>query len=112
MNSSYLQKIYQLTKPLLFKTDAERAHAFASASMRIVTPFIRSSGIKYRTPRVIFDRKVYSPIGIAAGFDKAAAAPLYLHKLGFGFLESGSLTPKAQSGNPKPRLARLPDQEV
>lgn len=112
MNSSYLQKIYQLTKPLLFKTDAERAHAFASASMRILTPFIRSIGIKNRTPRVIFDRKVYSPAGIAAGFDKAAAAPLYLHKLGFGFLESGSLTPKAQSGNPKPRLARVPDQEV
>lgn len=112
MNSSLLQKTYHLAKPLLFRANAERVHALTSATMRIVTPFIRSTGIKDRTPRVIFDRKVYSPIGVAAGFDKAAAAPLYLHKLGFGFLESGSLTPKAQRGNPKPRLARVPDQEV
>jgi dihydroorotate dehydrogenase len=112
MTSSLLQLAYCALKPLLFKTDAERAHAFASASMRLLTPFIGSSGISNRMPRVLLDRKVYSPIGIAAGFDKACAAPLYLHKLGFGFLESGSLTPNAQSGNPKPRLARLTDQEA
>jgi dihydroorotate dehydrogenase len=112
MTSSLLQLAYCALKPLLFKTDAERAHAFASASMRLLTPFIGSAGISNRMPRVLLDRKVYSPIGIAAGFDKACAAPLYLHKLGFGFLESGSLTPNAQSGNPKPRLARLADQEA
>jgi dihydroorotate dehydrogenase len=112
MTSSLLQLAYCALKPLLFKTDAERAHAFASASMRLLTPFIGSSGISNKMPRVLLDRKVYSPIGIAAGFDKACAAPLYLHKLGFGFLESGSLTPNAQSGNPKPRLARLTDQEA
>lgn len=112
MTTSPLQKIYRTAKPLLFKTDAECAHALASAAMRVLTPLVRSANVRSRPAQVIFDRKVYSPIGIAAGFDKACSAPLYLHKLGFGFLESGSLTPQPQIGNPKPRLARLPDQEV
>lgn len=109
---SLLQKLYQTAKPVLFKSDAERAHALASAAMRVATPFLPAMDFQSRKPAIVFDRKVYSPIGIAAGFDKFARAPLYLHKLGFGFLESGSLTPKAQSGNPKPRLVRLPESEV
>lgn len=107
-----LQKLYRATKPLLFRLDPEMAHALTSAAMRAVTPAISDSNIQRRDARVIFDRKVFSPIGIAAGFDKFCRAPLYLHKLGFGFVESGSLTPKPQSGNPKPRLARIPEQQV
>jgi hypothetical protein len=111
-HSSPLQKIYSLAKPLLFKADAERAHALASAAMRAATPFVSRSQIHKRAYKIIFDRKVYSPLGIAAGFDKKCTAPEYIHRLGFGFIESGSLTPKPQSGNAKPRLVRLPESEA
>jgi dihydroorotate dehydrogenase len=112
MTGSLLQTAYRAAKPLLFRCDAERAHTFASAVMRVLTPFVGDASIKNRNPQIVFDRKIYSPIGIAAGFDKPCAAPLYLHKLGFGFVECGSLTPQAQRGNPKPRLVRLPEQEA
>lgn len=110
--ASILQRAYRLAKPLLFKADAERAHAIAAAAMRAVTPFVSHSHIHERAPKILFDRKVYSPLGIAAGFDKKCAAPEYLHRLGFGFVESGSLTPKPQPGNAKPRLVRLPESEA
>lgn len=109
---STLQKLYRATKPLLFLSDAERAHALASAAMRVITPLVKNSRIDRRTPKLLFDRKIYSAIGIAAGFDKKAVAPEYLHRLGFGYIESGSLTPLPQKGNPKPRLVRLPDQQA
>lgn len=112
MTKSLLQKLYRLTKPVLFKLDPERAHGVTSLAMRAITPAIKSAHIENRPAQIIFDRKVHSPIGIAAGFDKFCHAPLYLYKLGFGFVESGSLTPKPQAGNPKPRLARIPDQQV
>ncbi len=107
--ASILQKTYRLAKPLLFKADAERAHALASAAMRAATPFVSRSQIHKREYKILFDRKVYSPLGIAAGFDKKCTAPEYIHRLGFGFIESGSLTPKPQPGNAKPRLVRLPE---
>jgi dihydroorotate dehydrogenase len=110
--ASILQRAYRLAKPLLFKADAERAHAIAAAAMRVATPFVSRSQIHERAPRIVFDRKIYSPLGIAAGFDKKCTAPEYIHRLGFGFIESGSLTPKPQSGNARPRLVRLPDSEA
>lgn len=109
---STLQKLYRVTKPLLFLCDAERAHGLTSAAMRVITPLVQKSRIDRRTAKFLFDRKIYAPIGIAAGFDKKAVAPEYLHRLGFGFIESGSLTPLPQKGNPKPRLVRLGDQEA
>jgi len=112
MTKSFLQKLYHFTKPLLFKLEPERAHGITSLAMRVITPTIKNAHIEKRPTQILFDRKVHSPIGIAAGFDKFCHAPLYLYKLGFGFVESGSLTPKPQAGNPKPRLARIPDQQV
>ena len=112
MARSVLQGLYRATKPLLFRLDPEAAHSLTSAAMRAITPVIRSTHIERRPAKLVFDRKVHSPIGIAAGFDKFCRAPLYLYKLGFGFVESGSLTPKPQQGNPKPRLARIPDQQL
>ena len=53
-----------------------------------------------------------SPVGLAAGFDKNAEAPLALLRLGFGFVEIGSVTPRPQPGNPRPRVFRLPQQEA
>lgn len=109
---SALQRAYKLTKPLLFRIDPERAHTLTGVAMRCITPFISDAALSKRKPVVLFDRKFYSPLGIAAGFDKYARAPQYIHGLGFGFIESGSLTPKPQRGNAKPRLARLPQSEA
>ncbi len=112
MTETLLQKLYRATKPLLFKLDAEAAHSLTSVAMRAISPTIMNAHIERRRAQIIFDRKVHSPIGIAAGFDKFCHAPLYLYKLGFGFVESGSLTPKPQTGNPKPRIARIPEQQL
>lgn len=112
MPASVLQRLYRLTKPLLFKLDPEAAHGMTSAAMRAITPAIKNAHIEKRPAQIFFDRKVHSQIGIAAGFDKFCHAPHYLYKLGFGFVESGSLTPKPQQGNPKPRLARIPEEQV
>jgi len=109
---SFLASAYRATKPLLFKLDAERAHQVASVAMRAISPFLSNRGIALGEPKIIFDRKVYSPLGIAAGFDKFCKAPEYIHKLGFGFVESGSLTPQPQKGNAKPRLRRLTSDEA
>jgi dihydroorotate dehydrogenase len=109
---SALQRAYKLTKPLLFRIDPECAHTLTSAAMRCITPFVKDAALSKREPKIFFDRKFYSPLGIAAGFDKFCRAPSYIHRLGFGFIESGSLTPKPQKGNAKPRLARLPGDEA
>ncbi|MBV6493906.1 MAG: Dihydroorotate dehydrogenase (quinone) [Turneriella sp.] len=107
-----LQKAYKLTKPLLFRLNPERVHGAVDLLMRMASPFIRDAQIYNRDSFVLFDRKFYSRVGVAAGFDKFAHAPEYLYKLGFGFVESGSLTPKPQKGNPRPRLVRIPKNEV
>lgn len=109
---SALQSLYRAAKPLLFRIDPERAHTLTSLAMRGITPFVNDAALSRRESFELFDRKFYSRIGIAAGFDKFCHAPGYIHKLGFGFIESGSLTPKPQRGNPKPRLARLPGNEA
>lgn len=109
---SFLQSFYRASKPILFKTNAERAHTFASLAMRALTPFLTQMKSIESQGALLFDRKISSRLGIAAGFDKSASAPLYLHKLGFGFLESGSFTPLPQKGNPRPRLVRLPEDEA
>ena len=55
----------------------------------------------------IFDTKIKNPIGLAAGFDKSAEVYNFLFRFGFGFIEIGTVTPKEQYGNPKPRVFRL-----
>lgn len=107
-----LPALYRLTKPLLFRVDPERAHTLISAAMRLISPFVKDARLSRRESFLLFDRKFYSRVGIAAGFDKFCRAPQFIHKLGFGFIESGSLTPQPQKGNPKPRLVRLPGDEA
>ena len=60
----------------------------------------------------IFDTKIKNPIGLAAGFDKSAEVYNSLFKFGFGFVEVGTITPKEQLGNPKPRVFRLEDDRA
>lgn len=60
----------------------------------------------------VLGQKFCNPIGIAAGFDKHGEAVDGLYKMGFGFVEIGSVTPKPQEGNPKPRVFRLPEDQA
>ena len=61
---------------------------------------------------VVFGREFCNPVGLAAGFDKDGEAVKGLKKLGFGFIEIGSVTPKPQPGNPKPRVFRLTEDQA
>ncbi|MDA7501953.1 quinone-dependent dihydroorotate dehydrogenase [Chitinophagales bacterium] len=107
--------MYQLLRPLLFQLSAERAHHFALSSFRVAskTPLVKQFltsqfRAKQEIPTTAFGLQFKNPVGLAAGFDKDAK---YIHefaKLGLGFLEIGTITPKAQIGNPQPRLFRLP----
>ena len=103
--------IYKLLSPLLFALDAEAAHRATIAALKLVprrappqfAPELASEVASLRFP---------SPLGLAAGFDKDGEVPDAMLGLGFGFVEVGTLTPKPQAGNPKPRLFRLAEDQA
>src|SRR5260221_7012959 len=100
---------YALADLLLSRLDAETAHGLALKALKSGL----SPGDRRPDPAVlgvtVWGRQLPNPIGLAAGFDKNAEAPDALLGLGFGFVEIGSVTPKPQPGNPRPRLFRLPE---
>jgi dihydroorotate dehydrogenase len=101
--------LYALARPLLFALEAETAHALTLALADAPLRF----GL-LRVPRVpplparVMGLEFPNPVGLAAGLDKNAAHVDALAALGFGFLEVGTVTPRPQPGNPRPRLFRLP----
>jgi len=98
--------LYPFFRPFAFALDAERAHRAAIAALKLMPARLPPKfPDSLRTSLAGLDFP--SPIGIAAGFDKDAEVPQQLLSLGFGFVEVGTITPKPQSGNPKPRLFRL-----
>ena len=96
----------RLSRPLLRALDTEDAHALAVKALRFMP-----QGRPAREPRELavraFGLNFPNPLGIAAGFDKNAQVPDALLRLGFGFVEIGTVTPRPQAGNPRPRLFRL-----
>ncbi|MEQ8418271.1 MAG: quinone-dependent dihydroorotate dehydrogenase [Imperialibacter sp.] len=108
-----------LIKPLFFLFSPEKAHYLAMDLLLLVCKipggkWLLSTLFRYKRPSLekeVFGIKFPNPIGLAAGFDKDARWIDSLDALGFGFIEIGTLTPKAQEGNPKPRLFRLPEDE-
>lgn len=106
----------QLLKPLLFKLNPEKAHylTFDLLKLGMGHAFGRSitkNIFQFNHPKLekeLFGLKFKNPVGLAAGLDKDAKVFNELACLGFGFIEIGTLTPKAQPGNDKPRLFRLP----
>jgi dihydroorotate dehydrogenase len=108
----------KLIRPVLFRLDAERAHKLGMAALRAGLADKLGFGIdaaavpRYLGPIRRFGLKFNNPIGLAAGFDKNALAVERLAKLGFGFVEVGTVTYRPQEGNPKPRLFRLPEQQA
>jgi dihydroorotate dehydrogenase len=107
--------VYKLARRFLFALDPEYAHDLAlnslglAAKLGILKPPLSSQQL---TPRTVMGLSFPNPVGLAAGLDKNAAHIPGLAALGFGFLEVGTVTPRPQSGNPKPRLFRLPEAEA
>jgi dihydroorotate dehydrogenase len=97
--------------PLLRWFDPEDAHRMAIQGLRLLPP-IRQRVDDSKLAVRAFGLNFPNPIGMAAGFDKSAEAPDALLRLGFGFVEIGSVTPKPQVGNPRPRLFRLERDEA
>lgn len=103
--------MYPLIRPLLFALDAERSHDLTLGLLRApgATQTLR---LLYgaRVPELpveVMGLRLANPLGLAAGLDKNARAVAPLAAMGFGFLELGTVTPRPQSGNPRPRLFRL-----
>ena len=104
-----------LARPFLFAFDAERAHGLGLASMEAayrsgLNPLLASA--PKPLPTKAFGLTFQNPVGLAAGLDKNGAHIDALMALGFGFIEIGTTTPRAQPGNPKPRMFRLPEQQA
>ena len=96
-----------LAMPLLRALDAERAHRAAIAALRLGRPFLRARPDDPILATRLWGRDFPNPLGLAAGFDKHAEVPDALLALGFGSVEIGSVTPRPQPGNPRPRVFRL-----
>jgi dihydroorotate dehydrogenase len=97
--------------PLLRWFDPEDAHRMAIQGLRLLPP-MRLRPDDPKLAMRAFGLNFPNPIGMAAGFDKSAEAPDALLRLGFGFVEIGSVTPKPQAGNPRPRIFRLERDEA
>jgi dihydroorotate dehydrogenase len=105
---------YQTIKPLLFQLDAEFAHDISLKSLKIA----EKTGVlscypkaQYCTPRQVMSLTFANPVGLAAGLDKNGAVIDGMAKLGFGFIEVGTVTPRPQPGNAKPRLFRVKEAQ-
>lgn len=106
--------IYSLARPFLFALDAEHTHELTLRGVALAdklglpNPAASAQADSLQVMGLQFPNRV----GLAAGLDKNAIAVDGLSRLGFGFIEVGTVTPRAQPGNPAPRLFRLPDQQA
>ena len=99
--------MFSLFRPFIFKLDPERAHNLAIKALKTnILPSNKKHTFKSLNSSFL-GKKISNPIGLAAGFDKDAEVYNSMYKLGFGFVEVGTVTPKSQHGNPKPRMFRL-----
>ncbi|MDO6964601.1 quinone-dependent dihydroorotate dehydrogenase [Rhizobium alvei] len=96
----------------LFRVDPEQAHNLSIAGLKTGLLPACDGGADARLAVAVAGLRFPNPLGLAAGYDKNAEVPLAALKLGFGFTEIGTVTPRAQPGNPKPRLFRLVADEA
>jgi dihydroorotate dehydrogenase len=99
--------LYCLARPLLFTLDAERAHGLAIRALKLGLARGNGGADPEILGQTLWGLRFANPIGLAAGFDKNAEVPDAVLGAGFGFTEVGSITPRPQPGNPRPRLFRL-----
>ncbi len=107
----------RLVRPVLFSLDAETAHDLVVGGLRFASnvPPLLNALRRFEPPRqpvTAFGLNFPNPIGLAAGFDKNGVALPAWEALGFGFVEIGTVSAKAQRGNPKPRIFRYPEQQA
>ncbi|WP_312136578.1 quinone-dependent dihydroorotate dehydrogenase [Sphingobacterium sp.] len=112
--------MYKLVKPLFFQMNPEQAHHNVTSGLKFFTKIWGSDALlkslyTVEDPRLqttVFGLTFKNPVGLAAGFDKNADYIEQMSKLGFGFIEIGTVTPKPQPGNDKPRMFRLLNDEA
>ena len=107
----------RFVRPILFSLSAEGAHDLALRNLRAASsmPFTLRALRRFQPPpkpKTVFGLTFQNPVGLAAGFDKNGVALPAWAALGFGFVEIGTVTAKAQPGNPKPRIFRYPEQRA
>lgn len=102
--------VYSFLRPLFFALDPEHAHHLSINALKLLQASQRKPTPAFSHQRLVQDLwglRFPNPVGLAAGYDKNAMVPLVWSTLGFGFAELGTITAKAQPGNPKPRIFRL-----
>ena len=104
--------MFNFFRPFIFKFSPEGAHSLAIKALKLNKLSINKPVKNKLLETEFFGKILPSPIGVAAGFDKNAEVYNPLFKLGFGFVEVGTVTPKPQYGNPKPRVFRLEEDEA
>ena len=105
--------LYPLARAALFRLDAERAHHLSLAALRVAESLnLLGNPPIPGTPVTVCGLEFPNRIGLAAGLDKEGNSIDALGRLGFGHVEIGTITPRPQAGNPKPRLFRLKDHEA
>lgn len=106
---------YQIVRNLLFRMEPERAHGTALTALRLGHRLGLNRLIAGNVPDMeqqLMGLRFPNPVGLAAGLDKNGDAIAALSSLGFGFVEVGTVTPRPQAGNPRPRLFRLPEDKA
>ena len=103
--------LYDLARPFIFALEAEKAHGLTIAGLKALPlgPAPKSDAVLATT---VAGLDFPNPVGMAPGFDKNGEVPDALIRMGFGYAEVGTLTPRAQAGNPKPRIFRLPQDKA
>jgi dihydroorotate dehydrogenase len=103
--------LFSVLRPAIFALDPETAHQLSLAALRFLPPNIpKSSAPILQTS--LAGLEFPNPVGLAPGYDKNAQVPRQMLRLGFGFVEVGTLTPLPQKGNPRPRLFRLSEDQA
>lgn len=107
--------LYDLARALMFRLDAETSHELALGSMNLAASLglhkLMGAGAQ-SLPTKVMGIRFPNPVGLAAGLDKNGTAVDGLAAMGFGFVEVGTVTPRPQPGNPKPRLFRIPEHQA
>lgn len=107
-----MSRLFRIARPLLFSLPPEQAHRL---TIRCLASGVLPVPAAHDPPNLaveIFGRTLPNPIGLAAGFDKDAEVPDAMLRFGFAFVEVGTVTPRPQAGNDKPRIFRLPEDEA